>query len=179
MRHSSSNIDRATPARHWDLSAEGVERAARLAELLARELAIDAVYSSSELKARATAAPIAARAGVTVIEDARLNEHTLDGFLERDAFERGLERYFACPDRVVFGSESADAVYGRLAAALHDVHAPAVVVSHGRALTTLVSRCTGQDPLALWRSLAMPAYVVFDRTAWAVQRIETSPCAPP
>jgi 2,3-bisphosphoglycerate-dependent phosphoglycerate mutase len=158
VRHSIPAVDPATPATEWTLSAEGISAAQTLA---ARLPALAAVVSSDEPKAAQTAQLIAAYHRLPFALDADLREHVRAsaGFLPRDVFADSIASVFANPHEVVFGDESADQLFARMQAAVERADRGAgnvVLVTHGTALTTYVSRTTGLEPMPFWTSLTMP-----------------------
>lgn len=126
------------------LNANGVQQAAVAAEAL-RGRPIGAVISSDLIRARQTAEPIAAVAGVELVLEPALRERgfgVAEGELETE-IDQQLEGRFAelwaDPDFTFDGGETRRQVYQRLAAFLEALLAapPAaeiVLVSHGGAL---------------------------------------------
>jgi broad specificity phosphatase PhoE len=166
IRHSISDVDFAKPYTEWGLTAAGERAAAELADLLGAFNPKD-VVTSPERKARATAAILSDRQGVpTHIEpDLREHERSSIGKLPRSDFDDGIRRLLCSTDDLVFGDETADAVFRRFSFALerarsaapeHDVFA----VTHGTAISIYVGRILGIDPVAFWHDLPMPAAVI-------------------
>ncbi len=168
VRHAAPQVDRSAPARTWPLSAEGVDAAARLADRLAA-FTPAVVAASPEPKARQTAAPIAARAGLPlrIVDD--LCEHqreTVPYFVTRAAFETLVAAFFAMPDRLVFGDETAAGALARFDAAvlglLHPMPAgDAVLVTHGTVIALFAAHHLRVDPFPFWEQLTTPWYGVF------------------
>jgi broad specificity phosphatase PhoE len=130
------------------------------ARALAARLEVDAVVSSPEPKALATARAF----GAPVEVDERLREHERAGmpFLSTPSeFERAVARGFARPGEVVLGSESFDAARERFAAGVADAsrehpEGRLAIVSHGTVIALYAARAWGADALAVWRGLALP-----------------------
>jgi 2,3-bisphosphoglycerate-dependent phosphoglycerate mutase len=165
IRHAAPLILQDAPAREWPLSGEG-----RLAcEEFAGQLAsyqVTAILSSSETKARETAAILAARLGLTAGVDADLNEHRRENvpFLGRPDFEASIRRLFAEPGTLVFGQETATQAYTRFAGAVARALAAhpdgdVALVTHGTVMTLYAERHAGVEPFAFWLALTMPDLV--------------------
>jgi broad specificity phosphatase PhoE len=162
IRHAAPLVLQDASAREWPLSDEGRRAGEAFAELLAR-YKVATIVSSAELKARETAAILAARLNLTTGEDANLNEHRRDNvpYLSRSIFEARIQRLFAEPDALVFGQETATQAYMRFAGAVgHALAAhPAgdvALVTHGTVMTLYAERHTGVEPFAFWQALRMP-----------------------
>jgi len=168
IRHSAPEIVPGVPAREWRLSAEGRERCEALAERVS-VYAPRVIVSSVEPKARETAELIASRLGVAVETADGLHEHERDnvGFLGRAEFEAAVGDFFARPDELVLGRETAAHALDRFsrvvegALATHRSGAIAIV-THGTVMSLFVAARTGVDPFAFWRDLALPDFAVLD-----------------
>ncbi len=76
--------------------------------------------ASDEPKAQQTAQPLADRLGITVEIMPGLHEHerrTVD-YLDDEAFQATMARFFAEPDTLVFGEETANQALARFTAAV-------------------------------------------------------------
>lgn len=124
----------------------GHQQAQATAQILARDLRPTVLVSSDLLRARQTAAPLAALSGLEVAFDPRWRERSL-GVMDNLPFTEIAERYpddwrrlrardpLACPP----GGETLDQVFARVSAAIEDLVAAhpggrVVVVSHGLAI---------------------------------------------
>ena len=112
-----------------------------------------------------------------------LHEHDRRGvpYLDGATFEASVERFFARPDDLVFGNETAAQAGERFAAAVERALAQhpsgdVGVVAHGTVVSLFVARHAGVDPFALWRRLGLPSFVVFSlpdlRLLTTVENIE-------
>lgn len=160
-----------TESRFWQLSEEGRKRCAPLADKLQR-FDLARVVSSNEPKAVETAELVAAQLTCThfVRPDLHENDRTGLGFLGVDAFRETFRRFFAEPDRVVVGTETAEEARTRFSAAVESVleefpHETLAIVTHGTVISLLVSDPTAEDRFRLWRRLGLPSYVVVSRPA--------------
>jgi broad specificity phosphatase PhoE len=165
--HAAPQIQQDAPAREWPLSEAGRLACQPLAERLAR-YHVSAVISSAEPKARETAVILAARLGLTPSMDTALNEHARENvpFLSQPRFEASIQRFFAEPDTVVFGQETATQAYTRFAGAVRRALAAhpegdVALVTHGTVMTLYAERHAGVAPFAFWRALQMPDLIEF------------------
>jgi broad specificity phosphatase PhoE len=160
IRHSVPEIDPARPAEEWQLSEEGRARCEHLGAQVAAHRP-ERLLSSPEPKALETAELIAPALGLEVEVDGDLREHQRRSlpFLPRAEFLRRMGEFFARPDEVVVGEESAGAARVRFAAVVDSVGRPAAVVTHG---TVIALYAAGSDPdggFGFWKTLALPDVV--------------------
>ncbi len=150
ISHPEVIIDRQIPVPQWDLSARGRERL----DVLIRQPwvpSIRALFSSTEQKAKTTAAGIAAAHGLTVQYDHDLGEmdRSSTGMLEPDQFDRVVADFFADPHTSVLGWERAIDAEQRIVSTvdrlLHHTAPddPVAIVSHGGVGTLLLSHLKG------------------------------------
>jgi broad specificity phosphatase PhoE len=126
------------------------------------------VFTSREPKAEETGRLIAARLGIPWAPGSGLHEHDRAGevfYQDRDVFIRRVRDFFAHPEALVFGRETADQAHQRFATAVQMLAAghpeeTLVFVTHGTVMSLFVSRAVGLAPFPFWQSLGMPAYVV-------------------
>ncbi|HWQ13937.1 MAG TPA: histidine phosphatase family protein [Roseiflexaceae bacterium] len=171
VKHSLPAIDPARPAHSWHLAPEGRRRCAALAAHLAAYLPAR-LACSPEPKAAETAALAGASLGLVPHVVGGLEEHhrATAAFLGQEAFQRTMAAFFAAPDRLIFGEETADAAYHRfdtavgqlIAAAPHETH---IVVAHGTVISLFASRHCGLAPFPLWQRLGLPSFVVLELPA--------------
>jgi broad specificity phosphatase PhoE len=169
VRHAAVAVDRTRPAAEWQLSSAGLEAAERLARARAwRDVRL--VATSPEPKARATAGPLAAAAGVGPVVDPRLRE--VEGRAWVDDCERAVAEYFATGERP--GWEPAVRATARIRDALDALPGDACAVSHGLVLSLAVADLTGRPPdIVAWRAVPFPAVaVVRNRTATPFVSVE-------
>lgn len=88
-------------------------------------------------------------------------------YLYRDEFQAAMREFFKKPDRLVFGSETADQAYARFYQAVHSVlndyaSKTIIIVAHGTVISLFVSRLTGISDLFFWKELGLPSCVVLD-----------------
>jgi len=165
IRHAAPLILQDTPAREWSLSDEGRLACEEFAGRLA-SYRVTAILSSTETKARETAAILAVRLGLTPGMDADLNEQGRENvpYLGRPVFEAAIRRLFAEPDTLVFGQETATQAYTRFAGAVGRALAAhpdgdVALVTHGTVMTLYAELHAGIEPFAFWHALKMPDLV--------------------
>lgn len=185
VRHAPTSPVSGIPPEAWSLAPGAMEESAALGFALAklrleREGApsgpgIDAVVASRELKAMATARSLAHVLGAEIGTAPGLEEHhrTAGQLLERSDFERTVRRFFASPDTLVFGEETAREAEARFRDAVVAVMGsrPAqrlAIVSHGTVLTLLLAAANGLDPFSFWSSLSMPEALVVSSSDWRI-----------
>ena len=166
IRHASPNIQPNVPSEQWTLSERGIEEARALARIAA-DWGLEAVYSSVEPKAQATALIIgdAVRHGVRVVDG--FQELRFDRWIgNADEFGEMIRDIVQQPTVSVHGAERASAAAARFAAAVSLVAEgpfPAAIVSHGRVITAYLAQLLGlDDPFELWRSIPMPGWACVD-----------------
>ena len=175
IRHASPNIRPDTPAREWTLSERGVGEAQTLA-LTAAAWGLEAIYSSSEPKARATGLIIGDALGLPVhvvdaFDELRLPEWIGNSDAFNDVVRAVLEGdtppgATLTPRVDARNAETAADAARRFGAGVGIVAqgpAPAAVVSHGRIITAYLSQ-TGriEEPFEFWRSIPMPGWACID-----------------
>lgn len=166
VKHSLPAIIPDLPAAQWQLSAAGRARCHLLATALAAYRP-ELLVTSSEPKAVETAAIVGSRLGLDYVVATGLHEHDRHGvpWLDADQFAAQVGRFFAAPDQLVMGVETAHAAHARFARAVDGVVANApgqtvAVVAHGTVISLYVAHACGVDPLSLWQQLGLPSFVV-------------------
>jgi broad specificity phosphatase PhoE len=186
VRHFLPEFTSGVPASLWRLSDEGRQRSRTLAQHLAAYRP-SAIISSTEPKAAETGRICADLLDLPFETAPGLHEHQrgmVHDMGSNQEFEAQVGRLFEQPDRLVFGSETANQAHSRFSAAVADVMAwyptsqPAIV-SHGTFMTLFIARATGLDPLPFWRSLGLPAFAILSlpelRLLEVVAEIEALP----
>jgi broad specificity phosphatase PhoE len=168
VKHAPPEITPEVASHRWVLSAEGRDRCDWLASELAGQ-GVTQIYASLEPKALETAALVAVRLGLDVRprSDLHENDRTSLGFLPMDELRARIGRFFDEPSVLVIGTETAEAAGRRFESAIRALLAEAggeiaAVVTHGTALTTLVTRHNPVEAFAFWDSLTVPSLVVLD-----------------
>ena len=111
--------DTDVPVPQWGLRDEGRTRVAALAASGALT-DTQVIYSSTEVKAVETAAPLSKAIGCPHHQRAEMgeNDRSATGFLPAAAFEAAADAFFAHPDRSYRGWETARAAQARILAAI-------------------------------------------------------------
>lgn len=166
IRHSSPNVDPAIPSTAWGLTDEGKLQASELAKALSRWKPA-AIVTSPERKAHETAVLIAASRAIPIVIDEDVKEHRREsaGFLPVANFVHGIEQLLRSSHELVFGDETADAVFDRFERAIERAckitpGRDQFVVSHGTAISIYVGHVLGVDPVELWHSLKSPTALI-------------------
>ncbi|MDH5508621.1 MAG: phosphoglycerate mutase family protein [Anaerolineae bacterium] len=175
IRHSISEPDTSVPAAQWRLSHRGRQLCQPLAQQLAPHTPT-LLVSSMEPKAIETARLTAAHLKLPSLIAAGLHEHDRSNvgfFPSKDQFDAAVQQMFAQPSQCVFGLESADQARLRFTAALEALLADhpeeaLAVVTHGTVLSLFAAHANLTDPLPLWQSLSMPAFVVLQLPGFAL-----------
>ncbi len=186
VRHARSLPVPGLAPSSWPLVAGAMEATAALGMALASVTlerggggAIDLVVSSHEVKAVATARSLAHSLGTVAITAPGLEEHRRPdaGLLEQSEFEATMRRFFASPEALVFGDETASEARERFRTAILALRrerpdSRSAIVTHGTVMTLLLAAPNSLEPYALWRSLRMPEAVVVRSSDWRiVQRL--------
>lgn len=178
VRHSISWQQPGISSHTWPLTDEGRARCVGLAAQLAR-YAPAAIVSSPEPKALQTAQLLAEHLHIDLDTEAGLHEHLRTGaaYLGHAEFQATISRLLSQPGELVFGEETGDQAADRFSAAVEAVQArytgqSVVIVTHATVMSLYLARVSQIDPVAFWRSLGMPAYVVLDMPGYHVREVE-------
>jgi broad specificity phosphatase PhoE len=161
IRHAAVAIDSKVPATRWQLSAIGKEQAAAVGARIA-EYKPSIVIASEAPKASETGAIIAKTLGVRCETRAGLLEHdrSNEPFSSEEEWHAKLRQFFAEPDALVYGTETATAARERFAAAVAACPADAAVVAHGTVITLFVAQHNPIEPFAFWEGFVPAAWVL-------------------
>jgi broad specificity phosphatase PhoE len=165
IKHSYPDIDPNVLWHEWKLSVEGRRRCEPLADIVA-EYGPRTIYTSSEKKAIETSEIVGARFGVPICQIAELreNDRTGLGIIPLDQIEPLFSDFFARPDHVVVGNETACAARDRFSNAVEKIveaqqDGNVVLVAHGTVITLFVAAHNDVDPFMFWRQLGLPSVV--------------------
>jgi broad specificity phosphatase PhoE len=167
VRHSNSQIVEHLPAHEWHLSEEGRARCKLLAERLSVHKP-ELVVASVEPKATETGQLVAGHLKLPFENALNLHEHERSQvpYRSQEIFEASVHEFFAQPDELVFGDETAEQAYSRFASAVEKVvesHPKKTIalITHGTVMTLFIARRNPQiDAFDFWKRLDMPAYAV-------------------
>ena len=167
IRHASPIIQPGDPARDWPLSERGITEAQTMAGAAA-DWGIEALYCSSEAKARGTALIIGDAIGLAPgVVDAFDELKMADWIGNADEFNEAVRAILE--GDTPRGAESRDDAARRFADGVSIVAGgpmPAAIVSHGRILTAyLAQHRTLESPFDYWRSIPMPGWTRLDLDA--------------
>ncbi len=165
-KHSLPEIITTIPAKEWRLSKSGQARCEALAVKLEPYLP-DVVISSVEPKAIETAQIVSRLLNKPFRTSEGLHEHdrTGMGFADKEKFEADIKDFFAHPDKLVFGRETASQAVARFSKALISVETEhpdknIMVVAHGTVITLFVEKFNDLEALPFWKKLDTPSFVV-------------------
>ena len=164
VRHAAVSIDPAIPSHKWPLTADGRSATHQLAHQL-KPYQPSRIITSEEAKAQATGQALADVWSLPVQPAPGLQEHDRRGvpyFENRADFETAVTNFFARPDELVFGRETAVAAAARFSqAVMRQVAAnpdhTLAIVAHGTVLTLFICQHNPHLlPRQFWQSLTLP-----------------------
>lgn len=190
VKHSLPNLQPELPAREWWLSVEGRRRCTPLAEALT-VYKPQVIVASAEPKATETARLVAERMALPYRVVDGLHEHDRSnvGWLGAAQLEASVARFFAEPQALVLGLETAEQVQRRFVGAVGGVlesnpDRNVVIVAHGTVITLFVAQMAGAatpgfSAFAFWKELGLPSFVVLATPSYelrvVVERVEGAP----
>ena len=178
VKHSAPAVVPGVPAREWRLSGLGQQLCDRLADRLAPYRPA-VVVTSREPKAEETGHYTGALLGVPVHAADGLHEHerrTVAFIGDQEQFETTVALFFAAPDTLVFGEETATQAHARFAAAVDSILAAypdqtVVIVAHGTVISLWLAHQAGLAPFPLWQRLGLPSFVVLARPDLILEKV--------
>ncbi len=168
IRHAAVNIVPDQASKDWALSEAG----RRSCQALIREIAPYApeiMLTSVEAKAQETGQIVAQGLHIPrkIWPDIHEHDRSGVGFMTNPTvFHAVIADFFANPDDLVFGQETAKQAHERFQCAVHNALAQhpdqtIALATHGTVMTLFIAHLRGQAPFDLWSRLKMPAYAVF------------------
>ena len=147
ITHPEVTIDRAIPMTEWDLSPIGRQR---LEALVTQPwiTTIDAIFASTERKARTTAERIARVRclPITYLADLGEKDRSATGFLEPPVYRQLRDAFFAHPNEAIQGWERATDAQVRVLHAIEQAvgqmpaSASIAIISHGGVGTLVLNQ---------------------------------------
>ncbi len=190
VKHSLPELQPDRPASGWRLSEEGRRRCAPLVEALT-VYKPEVIVASAEPKATETARLVAERMALPYRVVDGLHEHDRSnvGWLGTAQLEASVARFFAEPQALVLGLETAEQAQRRFVGAVGGVlesnpDRNVVIVAHGTVITLFVAQMAaaatpGFSAFAFWKELGLPSFVVLVTPSYelraVVDRIENFP----
>jgi len=178
VKHSLPGIEPNEPAASWRLSAEGRRRCKPLAGALAGYSPYR-IFTSREPKAIETGRLVAGWLDLPCSPADGLHEHSrlTVPFTSQAEFEAGIARFFAQPEQLVLGEETAVQAETRFTTAVRGLAAlhpqeTLILVSHGTVISLFYQSVVGQDPFPLWRKLGLPSYLAFRLPDYSLAEIQ-------
>lgn len=164
VRHAMVMRNQKQPAHLWELSTDGRFQAQQLAPHLT-PYHPTRVITSHEAKAQQTGQIIAQELHLPWETTSGLQEHNrrdVPYFENKEDFETAVAKFFAQPDTLVFGRETANEARTRFATAIQQQiatypHDTLIIVTHGTVLTLfLCQHNPSLDPFTFWQTLPLP-----------------------
>ena len=168
VRHALPHIAPDIPASHWALSDEGRQGAEHLAPLL-KAYQPQRIITSTEKKAMQTGQIIAEQLGIGCATAPDLHEHDRrnERFeVSRAVFEQRVRDFFAQPDELIFGTETASDAYNRFALAVQNElntnpGETLAIVTHGTTMTLFTAYHNDIIAFDFWKQLQQPDFKVY------------------
>lgn len=163
IRHANVVRDPAIPSHEWRLSENGRSRTIALAHKLATRPT--RLITSSEAKASETGQILADVWGIPCTTAPNLHEHDRRGapyLASPIEFKNLVAEFFARPDELIFGNETAVQALARFRTAvttqIEKYPTDSLgIVSHGTVMTLYISSLNpALDPFTFWQALTMP-----------------------
>jgi broad specificity phosphatase PhoE len=174
VRHSLPQMNSLVPANQWRLSYEGRARCQFVVNHLVHYPLIQ-IISSIEVKAQETAQIVAKCLHMPYQVYPGLHEHERPDATPSnpDEFIATIERFFAQPEKLVFGQETADQVCTRFSQAIHSLleqypDKNLVIITHGTVISLFLSRFCGVEPFSFWKRLGLPDFVVISMPGYLI-----------
>jgi broad specificity phosphatase PhoE len=174
VRHSQPAIDPEVVGRKWHLSAEGRARCRWLAEQLSIYQP-STIVCSTEPKATETAALVSAQLNISYSTLHDLREHERDAvpYLGSEEWERAITEFFARPDELVLGDETATEALQRFDRAVREIvqqhtEGNIAIIAHGTVITLFLAQHAGVEPSPFWQALTLPAFFVVSLPDYAL-----------
>lgn len=167
VKHAQPDIDPGQPPSRWQLSPAGRRACPALATAL-QPHAASRVYSGLEPKAFETARLVAAALGLPHAGFFSLHEHARQHapyFATNAQFDAAVRDFFALPEQLVYGEETAAAALTRFEAGVRHLldqhpHETLILVSHGTVISLLAARYNpALEVFPFWKRLGLPAVV--------------------
>jgi len=168
VKHSLPDVKMNIPAREWQLSVTGKVKAEKLAEYLGSNKP-EFIVSSDEPKAIQTAEIIAGQLGLVnqIVDNLHEHDRRDSPFYSKEEFQLLIQEFFARPNALIFGRETAAQALERFHAAVDHVltrfeDKVVIIVAHGTVISLLAESITGCDGYGLWQKLGLPSFVIID-----------------
>lgn len=165
VRHSLPEVVPGVSGKLWHLSEEGRRRS----RIIAGQFAFyhPVIFASGEFKAQETASLLSSSLDLSfeTVEDLREHERNDGEWFDAATFKTTQARFFAQPNELVFGRETATQVRQRFTDAIEDIlhkhpKRNILIVTHATVITLFVAQYTTIDPFSFWESLDTPSFVV-------------------
>lgn len=165
IRHAQTIPDPDLSVSEWRLSDEAFQTCTDLAQGL-QEFNLNCLVTSSEFKAKETGRLIADILKIPCKEVENLHEHERKNvsFMDNKTFQKTIQNFFARPDELMFGQETARQAFQRFDKAVKNVlqiHSePIGIVTHASVLSLFIAHYNALDAYTFWQQLKMPDKIV-------------------
>ena len=174
VKHAETLLTPEVTAERWPLTPRGREQCPALARRLG-EYGLTKVVASTELKAIETGQLVARQLKVEFETAIGLHEHDRSNvpLIPREQYEERMRQFFAAPQELVYGRESADEALARYRAAVVKVHREnpdetLAIVSHGTVMALLLAQANRRGAFELWLALGSPSLAVVEAETFAL-----------
>lgn len=179
IKHALPQIDKTKSAPDWHLSDSGRASCTPLAEAL-RPYKLDLLITSEEPKAHQTGQLVAEHLQLPYTSAPNFHEHDRKGvpFISQETWHTTVKTFFARPNDLIFGNETADQAHLRFTRAIEKAvkthpHKTIAIATHGTVISLFTAQKTRTNGFDLWQQLNLPSYVVFDLPDYNLNAIVT------
>jgi broad specificity phosphatase PhoE len=180
IRHAAVRVDPTISSHEWPLKVDGRSATHQLAHKLKPYLPSH-IVTSEEAKAQATGMALAEVLDLPTQSVPGLQEHDRQGvpfFVNKAEFETAVANFFAHPNELVFGGETAVEATARFTKVVNRQIAETpkgnlIIVTHGTVLSLYICQYNPDlSPWEFWQSLTMPcAFILSLPTRKLVQSL--------
>lgn len=177
IKHAMPHIDTAKSSRDWELSPEGRQSCLPLAEAI-RSYSPQHMVTSDEPKAHETGQIVADHLRVPCTTLPNLHEHDRQGvsFIpDKTKWHALIQTFFAQPDDLIFGNETANQARDRFAKALENTLTQypgnLAVATHGTVISLFVAHKNNASAFDLWSRFDLPSFIVLNRNTFKIVNI--------
>ena len=171
IKHAMPQVNPDQTSRDWELGEEGINGSKALAQEL-KASGITRIITSQEPKAIQTGKTIAGVLNVPCAARDNLHEHDRRGvpYSDKETFHKTVAQFFAQPDQLIFGNETAEAARLRFDAAVRSVRQEfpddqLAIVAHGTVITLFVAHYNQDvEAFSFWKGLDLPSQVAVSGT---------------
>jgi len=172
IKHAMPHIDPSKSSRTWELSPEGRQSCIPLAEAIKTYLP-QQMITSNEPKARDTGQMVANHLNIPCALAPNLHEHDRQNapfITDKTQWRNLIQTFFAQPNDLIFGNETATQARERFTQAIHHTLAhhtgTLAITTHGTVISLFVAHQNNTNGFALWSRLGLPSVVILNRNTF-------------